>query len=74
MTTCKIAWEPETRHGSTGDGYRIMIVSAPVSGKAMLRITPPRGEGLFQVCPSAQNAESHAETEIQHHRRRGEWT
>lgn len=74
MTGTKIIWEPEVCRGRTADGYVIEIHNGAASGRTLLKIQPPTGNTLFQGCPNIKNAQSHADTEIDHHRRRGSWT
>lgn len=74
MSLPKIIWQNPEHTGLTSDGYKIVIWRGPRSGLFILKIEPPRGCHLAQACSSVDAARCNAETEIEHHRRRGKWT
>ena len=74
MIAPKLIWFGETMSGKTADGYVVEISPAHLPDKSVLKINPPTGTQLYQVCASIGAAKTNAETEIEHHRARKGWT
>mgnify|MGYP006055544177 CR=1 FL=1 len=74
MSAPRLIWFGETMSGKTADGYEVEISPAQFRGGSVLKINPPTGTQLYQVCASIGAAKTNAETEIEHHRARKGWT